>query len=78
MCYHYAALAEAVSPVPILACLPARKGMPGNHIDTGSCNLLRNFRNEKDDQCTDFVQKFELIQTRKYTDTASSSLFNSL
>ena len=32
------------------------------------------FRNEKDDQCTDFVQKFELTRTRKYTDTASSSL----
>ena len=41
ICKNYAALSEVVSQAPILACLPARKGMPGNHIHTGSYNLLR-------------------------------------
>ena len=30
-------------------------------------------KKEKDDQCTDFVQKFEFIQTRKYTDTTNNN-----
>ena len=30
-------------------------------------------RKEKDDQRTDFVQTFEYIQTRKYTDTTSNN-----